>query len=261
MRLFILFLVVIALTKCQSNQNDAVETNAIQENKTISLIKELLPNKRDKFPFETKADELDYDSTLALLASQKTTLKNALSQSQISIDSVGQYFCHTLVNDIIPYWYGTTWDFNGHTDRPNEGLIACGYFVSTTLRHFDLKVNRFKLAQQASLNILKSLACDTKIYSYSNPDKTKMLEELKSSLEEGIYVVGLSNHVGFLYLKENEIYFLHSTFLTPGEVIAEIAEKSDAFMWSDVYYIGSVSNNPTLLKKWLNGEQIEIAGA
>ena len=53
-------------------------------------------------------------------------------------------FFHTLVDSIFPYWYGTEWDFNGITESPRKGEIACGYFVSTTLKHMGIRLNRYK---------------------------------------------------------------------------------------------------------------------
>ncbi|WP_346883237.1 hypothetical protein [uncultured Algibacter sp.] len=57
------------------------------------------------------------------------------SNPEKAIDSASHYIYSKLINDIVPHWYGTTWDFNGHTNIPNQGDIACGYFVSTTLKH------------------------------------------------------------------------------------------------------------------------------
>ncbi len=260
MNRLLVFLLSIILLSCLSKHNR--ETNAVNETKIVSVnaITEYLQPENKKLPIEVDAPVIDYDSTLVVLTNNKAELKSSLSDGQISIDSVGEFFSNALVNHIIPYWYGTTWDFNGHTNVPNDGLIACGYFVSTTLKHLNLKLNRFKLAQQASLNIVKSLACDSKVHSYRNPNKENMMSELKSTLDDGIYIVGLSNHVGFLYLRNNELYFLHATFLEPGEVVAEIAQDSDAFMWSDVYYISAVSKNKTLMKQWLNNVPIDIVG-
>lgn len=251
-----ILMIVLGMIFWSCQHNNQTEENRVEANTIATQVIEQQPS----FPFETEEQSINYDLLKDSLAQLKLELKSALARQEISKDSVGQFFEDALVNDIIPYWYGTTWDFNGHTDTPNDGLIACGYFVSTTLRHLDMKLNRFKLAQQASLNIVKSLACGTKVYSYSNPDRKKMLAELKSNLKEGVYVVGLSNHVGFLYIKASEVYFLHSTFLEPGEVVAELASESDAFMWSDVYYLSSVSNNEKLMDLWLNSRQLAIVG-
>ena len=70
----------------------------------------------------------------------------------------GEDFENYLVNEIIPHWYGTEWDFNGYTAVPNQGVIACGYFVSTTLLHMGINVNRYKMAQQAGLYEAQTLA-------------------------------------------------------------------------------------------------------
>ncbi len=83
--------------------------------------------------------DISYDSILTSLELDRRSLKNDWSAGNISIDSISKYFCEALVNKIIPYWYGTPWDFNGHTDIPNESNVACGYFVSTPLRHMGSK--------------------------------------------------------------------------------------------------------------------------
>ena len=55
----------------------------------------------------------------------------------------------SIYNDLLPAWYGTPWDFNGTSEVPQQGKIACGYFVSTILRDAGWKVERVRLAQQA----------------------------------------------------------------------------------------------------------------
>jgi hypothetical protein len=67
------------------------------------------------------------------------------------LDSAGEYFTSALINDIIPHWYGTVWDFNGHTENPRKGTIACGYFVSTTLTDAGFEIDRYKMAQQGDI--------------------------------------------------------------------------------------------------------------
>src|SRR5690606_907796 len=84
-------------------------------------------------------------------------ITDTLEQNQF-LDSVMEVFTLKLLNEIIPYWYGTEWDFEGHTAIPNEGKIACGYFVSTTLRDMGLNINRYKLAQQHGLNEARTIA-------------------------------------------------------------------------------------------------------
>lgn len=36
-----------------------------------------------------------------------------------AIDSASTYIYNKLINEIVPHWYETTWDFNGHTNIPN----------------------------------------------------------------------------------------------------------------------------------------------
>ena len=66
-----------------------------------------------------------------------------------------------LLQDIFPAWYGTDWAFHGTSTKPGEGAIACGYFVSTCLLHAGFKVERVKLAQQASQKIIETLMAKT----------------------------------------------------------------------------------------------------
>jgi hypothetical protein len=49
------------------------------------------------------------------------------------------------------------WDYNGYTNTPKNGVIACGYFVSTTLKHFGFNLNRYDVAKKYSSSIVKTL--------------------------------------------------------------------------------------------------------
>ncbi|MCF6365874.1 MAG: hypothetical protein L3J35_06680 [Bacteroidales bacterium] len=175
------------------------------------------------------------------------------------LDDARQHFTNQLVNKIIPFWYGTVWDFDGYTNTPNKGVIACGYFVSTTLRHMGIKVNRYKMAQQAGLNEAKTLEPEQNLliyrYSYSEELET-VFAKMKKALKDGLYFVGLSNHVGYIYVKDNELYFIHSNYID-GYVMIEKAEYSDAFQ-SNVYVIADITHNDDLLLKWIKGEPFPV---
>ena len=58
---------------------------------------------------------------------------------------------------LVENWVGTPWDFNGTARTPKQGSIACGYFVMNTLSDIGFKIERVKLAQVASSEMIKKL--------------------------------------------------------------------------------------------------------
>ena len=124
------------------------------------------------------------------------------------LDSASHYLHQVLRENILPYWYGTEWDFNGITDEPQRGKIACGYLVSTTLKHSGFVLNRYKLAQQYSHAIVNTLCSDVK--KFTSIGSMLAYIELQPN---NLYVVGLDNHVGFISKNDMSIKFIHSTFV------------------------------------------------
>ncbi len=93
--------------------------------------------------------ETNYNLLLESIQTKRLDLRNTYLASEIEEkDSIlkltKNYLEETLVEDIFNYWYGTPWDFNGTTNIPNQGSIACGYFVTTTLKHLGFNIPRFK---------------------------------------------------------------------------------------------------------------------
>jgi len=191
-----------------------------------------------------------------LKAYQKET--NPIKRHVI-LDQARVFFTDKLLNGLVPHWYGTVWDFNGYTNTPNDGVIACGYFVSTTLKHMGININRYKLAQQGGLNEAKSLQSNKKILTYHVNQKHSfedILPQLKKQLKDGLYFVGLSNHVGYLYVKDNTLYFLNSDY-AKGFVVVDKAEYSPVFK-SGVYVIADITHNDFLIKSWLTQSVITV---
>jgi len=181
-------------------------------------------------------------------------LADSLKKNQI-INEASMYIFKQLTTTIFPEWYGTEWDYNGYSNVPKQGQIACGYFVSTTLKHIGFNLNRYKLAQQYSLSIVNSLCKN--ILSVRNNDTEKLFNYINSKPNQ-LYIVGLDNHVGFILKETDGIYFIHSSYLEPVAVIKEKARTAEALIYSNLFVLGHFSENKEIIKGWLSNKVITI---
>ena len=62
---------------------------------------------------ESQSPKISYDSSKNYVRNVKANLKQAFEQKTIDIDSVSKAMTNLLLENIIPHWYGTAWDFNG----------------------------------------------------------------------------------------------------------------------------------------------------
>lgn len=185
-----------------------------------------------------------------------STTNHSIRQSVLQ--KAEKEFAQTLTNSIIPFWYGTPWDFNGYSDVPGKGTIACGYFVSTTLLHAGLNLNRYTLAQQHGLNEAKSLCIEDSVVTLENVDIAGIYKAFeKLNYQNGLYFVGLDFHVGYLMKVDKNLFFLHSNYVAAQGVTIEPIEESEAFH-SSAFYIVPITTNRSLVRKWLLNEPIKI---
>nr|WP_321232535.1 hypothetical protein [uncultured Psychroserpens sp.] len=198
-----------------------------------------------------------YNSVTNSIEADRAYFRSLYQTNSIkAIDSASQYVYSKLVNDIVPHWYGTEWDFNGHTNTPNQGEIACGYFVSTTLKHLGFNLNRYKMAQQAGLIEAKMLQPKSELKIYRNSSFESLKQKVNAVYADGIYFVGLDNHVGYVLVKNKELYFLHSSYYDD-KVMVEMAETSPCFP-SNIYVFAEISTNRSLIKRWILNERLQV---
>ncbi|MBU0487354.1 MAG: hypothetical protein KKD31_05305 [Bacteroidetes bacterium] len=162
-----------------------------------------------------------------------------------------------LVNNIFPYWYGTGWEFSGYTDTPGKGTIACGYFVSTTLKHAGFNLNRYKLAQQSPEYEAYTFCISDTVQVFDSLSPRQLKDYFLENMREGLYFVGLDFHVGFLLLRNDELFFIHSNYLNSMGPVIEIAEFASVFP-SFRYYIAQITTNKPFIKKWLSNELVDV---
>lgn len=200
----------------------------------------------------------DYETHLSKIEASKKEFKLAYDKST-NKDSVlkkaGYFIEKELTINLFNHWKGTKWDFNGYTNTPKTGTIACGYYVSTNLKHLGFNINRYKMAQQSALNEVKTIDPNPKTF-YGNSED--FLKQFKDNADDGLYIIGMSSHVGMIQKTKDQIYFLHSSPIETIGVINEIANESAVLSWSNVFITGKISHNNSLIKKWLNNEQINV---
>lgn len=193
--------------------------------------------------FEIHVETKTYQQTLNEI---KTEL-NSKDSSELK-----DFFISSFYYKVFPYWKGTEWDYEGHTNTPGKGVVACGYFVSTPLKHMGINWNRYKLAQMYASNATDAI-CDS-IHKFSDLES---FYKYIQSCDDHIFHVGLSFHVGLIVKYKGTIKFLHSDYIDREGVKEEDIMTSEALKQSSIYYVGRLTN-PTLLKKWKSGEEISF---
>ena len=96
------------------------------------------------------------------------------------------------------------------------------------------------MAQQAGLIEAKMLQTKTGLKIFSNLPFSALKAKLNLAYKNGIYFVGLDNHVGYVLIKDKELYFLHASYYDD-KVLIELAETSPCF--ASNFYVFCRNNN------------------
>jgi hypothetical protein len=204
----------------------------------------------------------DYNAVRNNILLKKAQLKSKFiacrtnEDKNIVLENSRQLLTASLTDEIIPFWYGTKWTFEGHSEIPNQGSVACGYFVSTTLNHVGMKINRYKLAQKGPEDEPKTIQPGKKTEKIKNISVEALKTHFINTKKDGIYFIGLDFHVGYILKSGNEVSFIHSNYINSEGVIKENISTSKAII-STTYCIADITYNDVLVKKWLMGEVIK----
>ncbi|MCL2591619.1 MAG: hypothetical protein FWD67_12315 [Betaproteobacteria bacterium] len=159
------------------------------------------------------------------------------------------YLTTTISDSLFPYWYGTPWSFNGTTKVPKQGTIACGYFVAGILSDAGFQVPRVKWAQSASEPVIVKIASN--VQRFHNQPISKLIDYLNHQ-GDGLYIVGLDYHVGFISKTGNNHRFIHSNYYRPEiGVMAEPLEGHNPLNDSKYRIIGKLLDTE-MIKNWIN---------
>jgi len=229
-------------------------SNTITENSSVLSEKKNLEERiLNEFIVNTDSITVSYANSIIDAGQLRLRLKEELRLGTITLDYIKTAFANHLVDDIIPHWYGTPWSFGGHTEQPNQGKIACGYFVSTTLRDMGLQINRYKLAQKSPVDEAKMISCGAVINNIVKDTAEKAFVEIDSLTSEGLYFIGFDEgHVGYLLKRKGELFLIHSNYLAPVSVCMETLKESRVFKRFSKFHLVSISHNETLLQRWLD---------
>jgi hypothetical protein len=211
---------------------------------------------------DTTSSSRNYKELLARLEAKRLGLASRYQQASSAeraalMAEARIVITQAIYDEIFPAWYGTAWDFNGTSEIPQQGKIACGYFVTTVLRDAGLKVQRVRLAQQASEHIILSLTTEPLVKRF----RRVAIGDFVNAVKEwgpGIYIVGLDVHVGFVVNTGDEVYFIHSSYVDPFMVVSERAIESPVLIASKYRVLGKVFADDRLISDWLLGKPINL---
>lgn len=205
------------------------------------------------------SQNISYDSLLTAIKQQQLILgnnyKRALAaKSKDSIVACAQRYILTSIAHIFNHWYGTRWSFYGQTRTPKQGSIACGYFVTTVLYDAGFKIPRVQWAQLASEVFIKKMSTDIKRF-HAAPIEN--IEKYVAQKSDGLYIVGLDCHVGFILKYNNSIRFIHSSYYNHGMgVVAENLAGHNPLDDSKYVVTGKILDNKAIVQ-WLLQEPIK----
>jgi hypothetical protein len=161
---------------------------------------------------------------------------------------------------------GTPWHMGEDDDATmpqQEGKrISCSMFVTAVLMNAGLQLdNRKNWADSRALYIQRSLAPEPKdVHRYFSIPPRELAEKL-GKLEDGLYLIGLNCHVGFVVIQDSEVRFVHSNYVDPEEgVVDEPLAESQAILNSQPvgYWITPVFQDDRLIEFWLEGRPVPI---
>jgi len=181
-------------------------------------------------------------------------------------DQARKFVVKTITRQIFPPWMGTPWHMGEDDDAamPHQKgkRISCSMFVTAVLQNAGLQLdNRKRWADSRALYIQRSLAPDpADLHRFFSVPPDELAKKLRK-LEDGLYLIGLNCHVGFIVIQNKKVRFVHSNYVDPEEgVVDEPLEASQAILNSQPtgYWVTPIFKDDRLIEFWLEGKPVPI---
>jgi hypothetical protein len=195
----------------------------------------------------------------AALAARYDAARTGRARAAIR-DEARAFVVGTLVADIFPAWMGMP---SGGGPQATASLphqpgmyISCSYFLTAALQNAGLVLeSRARFAQAPALWIQRALLPPGgRVHRYGGLPADALERRLADDLGDGLYVVGLDIHVGFLVVRDGRASIVHSSYTPPGTVVEEPIVASEAIANSRAkgYWISPLFRDDRLVELWLH---------
>lgn len=250
---FLLFNLFFLFVSCGTNQSNTEQDSTASLFAKDTLTKgyyrdwSKLPKNKRQAVYERLCGRIDQQRSSFLKQWNSATSE---SQKQTVLNDSRAYLLRVMADSLLVCWYDTPWDFNGTSQKPGEGSIACGYFVTTTLQQAGFDVQRVWLAQQASSVLIRTLCAKKNTKTITNNQTVKLLEYMKLQ-EDGLFIIGLDTHTGYVVKQGNRLDFVHACYFSRKYVLREPVASSPILLDSKFYMIGNVLGTDETVITWL----------
>jgi hypothetical protein len=214
-------------------------------------------------------DPARYSAFLEQVAAQRTALgaryaaaRGTRARAAIRAEA-RRFIVDTLESRVFPAWMGmpSAGGPQATASLPHQpGMyISCSYFLTAALQNAGLVLeSRARFAQAPAAWIERALLPPGgQIHRYGNlsPDE---LEHRLVELGDGLYVVGLNIHVGFIVVRDRHAWFVHSSYTPPGTVVSEPVATSMAIALSQAkgYWVSPLFRDDRIVEMWLRRQPV-----
>lgn len=221
--------------------------------------------------FEGAAAAFDgaaYEESLRALESQRLALgrrfEEARGKERVAIrEAARALVLAAFTETVFPAWMGTPWGLGPRStaDRPHQAgmVVGCSYFVTGVLQNAGLRLeNRTRFAQAPSALMQQALIPAPRDLHRFAGMAPAVLERRIAALGDGVYIVGLNIHTGFLVVREGKVRVVHASYTPPQEVVDEPLTSSAVIHYSRGrgYVVTPLFRDDRLIDYWLRGRPV-----
>jgi len=216
-------------------------------------------------------DPAAYESALARIEARRLALGRRLvaaegGAAREEVRTEARAYVLTALREVVfPAWMGMPWGLGAHSTplRPHQpGMeIACGYFVSSVLENLGLRLDtRFRFAQAPALHAQRSLApAKHDLHRFFSIPGDALARRI-AALGEGVYVIGLNNHIGFVDVRGGQVHVVHASYTGEQVVTSEPLAAAEVIANSRAagYFVTPLFHDDRLIDAWLRGESVPL---
>jgi hypothetical protein len=137
--------------------------------------------------------------------------------------------------------------------------VGCSYFVTSVLLSAGVKLdNRFTFAQAPAIHIQRSLAPAKSDLHRHFSIPAQSLHDRIAALGEGLYIIGLDTHVGFVVVRDDQVRLVHASYTEDRVVTDEPLLGATAIDNSRPkgYFVSPLFQDVRLVDLWLRDRPV-----